>query len=94
MGESEIISRAPTLVKICSQKHILRLVKEAYAGLSLEHVPSPPAGIAPRVDTQYFLVSRSGPCWEAIQKTKEIGIYVPEVFRNVELDLRIMLQGK
>jgi type VI secretion system protein ImpJ len=46
------------------------------------------------VDTQYFLVSRSGPCWEAIQKTKEIGIYVPEVFRNVELDLRIMLQGK
>jgi type VI secretion system protein ImpJ len=94
MGESEIMSKAPTLVKICSQKHILRLVKEAYAGLSLEHVPSPPAGIAPRVDTQYFLVSRSGPCWEAIQKTREIGIYVPAVFRNVELDLRIMLQGQ
>ncbi|HWA59096.1 MAG TPA: type VI secretion system baseplate subunit TssK [Gemmatimonadales bacterium] len=94
MGESEIISRVPSLVKICSQKHILRLVKEAYAGLSLEHVPSAPAGIAPRVDTQYFLISRSGPCWEAIQKTKEIGIYVPEIFRNVELDLRIMMQGQ
>lgn len=93
MGESEIISRVPTLVKVCSQRHILRLVKEAYAGLAVEHVPSPPAGIAPRVDTQYFLVSRSGPCWEAIVKTKEIGIYVPAAFRNVELDLRIMLQG-
>lgn len=94
MGESEIITKATALVKICSQKHILRLVKEAYAGLTLEHIPSPPAGIAPRVDTQYFVVSRSGPCWEAIQKTKEIGIYVPEAFRSVELDLRVLLQGQ
>lgn len=94
LGESEIIRQAPALVKICSQKHILRLVKEAYAGLGLEHVPSPPAGIAPRVDTQYFLISRSGPCWEAIQKTREIGIYVPAAFQNVELDLRILMQGQ
>jgi type VI secretion system protein ImpJ len=93
IGEGDIIARVPQLVKVCSQKHILRLVKEAYAGLNLEHLPSPPAGIAPRVDTQYFIITRSGPCWEAIQKTKEIGIYVPEVFRNVEIELRVMLQS-
>ncbi|HXI20597.1 MAG TPA: type VI secretion system baseplate subunit TssK, partial [Gemmatimonadales bacterium] len=92
LGEADLITRVPQLVKVCSQRHILRLVKEAYAGLTLEHLASPPAGIAPRVDTQYFLITRAGPCWEAIQKTKEIGIYVPEAFKNPELDLRVLLQ--
>lgn len=93
IGDAEVISRVPQLVKVCSQKHILRLVKEAYAGLTLEHLPSPPAGIAPRVDTQYFVISRSGPCWEAIQKTGEVGVYVPQAFRDAEVDLRVLLQS-
>jgi len=93
VGEANIITGVPQLVKVCSQKHILRLVKEAFAGLTLEHLPSPPAGIAPRVDTQYFNIQKAGPCWEAIQKTREIGVYLPEAFKNPELDLRVLLQG-
>jgi type VI secretion system protein ImpJ len=93
LGEAETIARVPQLVKICSERHILRLVKEAYAGLALEHLVAPPAAIAPRVGTQYFTIHRAGPCWEAIQKTSQIGIYVPEAFPNLELDLRIQLQG-
>lgn len=94
IGEAEVIARVPQLLKICSQRHILRLVKEAYAGLALQYQQTPPAGIAPRVDTQYFLITKSGPCWDAIQKTKEIGIYVPAQFQNVELELKVLLQGQ
>ncbi len=68
-------------------------MKEAYAGLTLTHIPSAPAGIAPRVGTHYFLIEQKGPCWEAIQKTSEVGIYVPERFRDLELELKVLLQG-
>jgi type VI secretion system protein ImpJ len=91
VGDANIIRGVPTLAKVCSQKHILRLVKEAYAGLTLTHLPAPPSGIAPRADTQYFVIEQSGPCWEAIQRTKEVGVYLPEAFTNAELELKVLL---
>lgn len=92
VGDAEVIGRVPLLMKVCSQKHILRLVREAYAGLALSHLPSPPSGIAPRLGTQYFEIERAGPCWEAIVKTAEVGVYAPEQFRDLELELRVMVQ--
>lgn len=91
--DADIITKGPTLVKVCSQKHILRLVKEAYAGLTLEHIPAPPAAIAPRVGTHYFLIGQSGPCWDAIQKTAEVGVYVPDAFRDAEVELKVLTTG-
>ncbi|HWA15483.1 MAG TPA: type VI secretion system baseplate subunit TssK, partial [Gemmatimonadales bacterium] len=89
-ADADVITRVPALVKVCSQKHILRLVKEAYAGLTLEHIPAPPAAIAPRVGTHYFLIGQSGPCWDAIQKTGEVGVYVPDAFRDAEVELKVL----
>lgn len=93
IAAAELIRQVPQLVKVCSQKHILRLVKEAFAGLTLQHVPAPPAAIAPRADTQYFSIARAGPCWEAMVKSADVGIYVPDGIRDVELELRILPQG-
>lgn len=92
-GDADVITKVPQLVKVCSQKHILRLVKEAYAGLSLEHIAAPPAGIAPRVGTHYFLIAQTGPCWDAIQKTSEVGVYVPDAFRDSEVELKVLMAG-
>lgn len=91
IGDVDLIRTAPQLIKVCSQKHILRLVKEAYPGLTLQHVASPPSAIAPRPDMKYFTVIRSGPCWEAIAKSHDIGIYVPDGIRDAELELRVLL---
>lgn len=91
IGDVELIRSAPQLIKVCSQKHILRLVKEAYPGLTLQHVPAPPSSIAPRADMRYFTVIRSGPCWEAMAKSEDIGIYVPDGIRDAELELRVLL---
>lgn len=91
VAAGELMRGVPQLIKVCSQKHILRLVKEAYPGLTLQHVPAPPSSIAPRPDTQYFTVIRSGPCWEAIVKSQDVGIYVPDGVRDAELELRVLL---
>lgn len=88
----EVISGVPRLVKICSEKHIRRLVKEAYPGLALEHAPTLPAGLSPRVGTEYFRVGRTDPCWASISDTGEAGIYVPGAFPDPELEVVVLLE--
>jgi predicted component of type VI protein secretion system len=83
----------PRLVKLCSSKHIVRLVKEAYPGLGLEHEPSPPADIAPRVGWIYFRVQRDEACWSSIVDSAKIGVYVPAAIPDAELQLSVILEG-
>jgi type VI secretion system protein ImpJ len=93
MGESDLIIGVPGLVKICSQKYVPRLVKEALPGLALEHVPSPPAAISPRIGTAYFRIQQQGPCWEAMKKAGDVGVYLPQAFPGAEIEIRVQTQG-
>jgi type VI secretion system protein ImpJ len=92
IGEPELITKAPRHVKVCSSELLPELVKTALPGLSLTHLPVPPSAIAPKVDFQYFGVSRTGSVWEHIVKTRKVGIYVPGEFPNPELELLIVLE--
>jgi len=80
------------LVKVCSAKFVGELVKRALPGLTLTHLPAPPAAISPKVTTQYFSVTKSGPCWDHIVETKEVGIYVPGDIPNAEVELLVVLE--
>ncbi len=91
MGEAELITRAPQLIKICSSKFVGELVKRAMAGLALTHLPVPPSAISTRVESQYFGVSREGPFWDHIVQTRRVGIYVPGDFPDAELELLVVL---
>ncbi|MBA4156466.1 MAG: type VI secretion system baseplate subunit TssK [Gemmatimonadetes bacterium] len=91
-GGAEIAARVPKLVKICSSKHIARLVTEAYPGLALEHVTSPPSQLSPRLDMQYFSIESLGPCWKSIVDTREVGVYVPAAIAEAELELAVLLE--
>jgi type VI secretion system protein ImpJ len=91
---SEVIARTGRVVKVCSAKFIARLVREAYPGLGIEHVPVPPAEIAPRLGTQYFAVQRTEPCWQSIVATGEVGLYVPAALPDVELELKVVLERR
>ena len=88
----DVIERVPRLVKVCSAKHIVRLVREAYPGLGIEHVPAPPAAIAPRIGTTYFRISRTEPCWRSIVDTSQVGVYVPAALPDADLDLVIVAE--
>jgi type VI secretion system protein ImpJ len=90
MPGPELAGRFPQLSKVCSNKFVLELVRRAFPGLTLDHLPYPPAAISPRSDMTYFSIQRSGPCWDTIVSTQEIGVYVPEAIADVEVELSIV----
>ncbi len=93
LGEAELITATPALVKVCSARFVGELVKRALPGLKLSHVTAPPASLAPRITSQYFTVNRSGPCWDHILETRRVGIYVPVDIPAPKLDLLVLLDS-
>ena len=93
IGEAELIERVPRLAKVCSREFIVKLVQRAMPGLTLTQLAIPPAAVSPRLETQYFVVNRAGPCWESIVKTRQVGVYVPGELPNPEIELLVVLES-
>jgi type VI secretion system protein ImpJ len=92
-GHAEVITRVPHLVKVCASRYTPELVRRAYPGLPLEHLPSPPSAISPRLDSQYFSVAKEGQCWDSLVQTGEVGIYVPDSIPNAEVELLVLIES-
>jgi type VI secretion system protein ImpJ len=90
----DIVDRVPKVVKVCSAKVIGWLVNKAYPGMGLEHVPVPPAELAPRIGMHYFALHRTEPCWANIVETGEAGLYVPASVPDAELELKVVLERR
>jgi type VI secretion system protein ImpJ len=98
VGEVDLISQTPSLVKICSLAFVPELVKRALRGMGLVHLPIPPSAIPARADTQYFSISRGGSqsergCWEHIMQTRYVGVYVPGEIPDPKLELLVILDS-
>ncbi|HYP05462.1 MAG TPA: type VI secretion system baseplate subunit TssK, partial [Bryobacteraceae bacterium] len=91
IGEVELITRTPQLVKVCSNV-VGELVKRALPGMPLAHLPVPPSAISTKVDTQYFAINKGGPCWEHMMQTKQIGVYIPGEIPSPEAELLVILE--
>jgi len=92
LGEAEVITRTPQLVKVCSAKFVGELVKRAIAGLTLAHQPVPPSAIPVKLEMQYFSINRFGPFWEHIVQTRRVGIYIPGELPDPEVELLVILE--
>lgn len=92
-SEAQIIAEVPKLVKVCSSKFVGELVRRAVAGLTLTHLPVPPAAIPVTVETQYFGISKDAPFWNHLAETKQVGVYVPDHLPNPELELLVILEN-
>ena len=93
VSEPELISRTPQLVKLCSKDFVPQLVKRALPGMALTHLPVPPSAIPVKADYQYFSVSRSGPCWDHIVQTRQLGLYVPGDLPAPAVELLVILEA-
>jgi type VI secretion system protein ImpJ len=91
LGEADLIDRVPRLVKFCSAKFVTELVKRLLPGMVLGHLPVPPSEIETRVDCQYFVVSRFGPCWEHIVQSRQVGVYIPSEIPLIAIRLLVLL---
>jgi len=88
---AELAAQVPRLLKVCSAKHIVRLVKEGLPGIGLEHVAAPPGGLTPDPGVQYFLMDRNEPCWASVRDSGEVGVYVPQSVADAALEVVILL---
>jgi type VI secretion system protein ImpJ len=93
LGEAEIITRTPAVVKVCSARFVGELVRRAMPGLSLTHLPVPPSTIRAKLEMQYFGLNKSGPFWDNIVQTRRVGIYVPGDLPDPEVELIVILES-
>jgi type VI secretion system protein ImpJ len=91
--EAEIMNRGPQLIKVCSPPFVRELVKRALPGLAMTHLPTPPPAVSTRRETQYFGLSRGGPCWDHMVSTRKIGVYVPGEFPAPEVEILVVLDN-
>lgn len=92
MGDAELMAKAPPLIKVCSPAFVRELVKRALPGLVLTHLPVPPPAVSARLETQYFGLSKGGPCWDHINLTRKVGAYVPGEFPDPEIEILVVLE--
>lgn len=93
VGEAELMAGTPRLVKVCTPPFVRELVKRALPGMALTHLPVPPPAISARVETQYFGISRTGPCWDHLVQTRRVGVYVPGDLPNPEVEILVVLEN-
>src|ERR1700722_829991 len=93
LGDADLMRRVPLLVKVCSARFVVELVKRALPGLGLTHLPTPPAEVAAKVDSQYFVINRTGPCWQHIVETRQAGVHVPGEIPSPEMSLIVLLDN-
>ncbi len=93
IGEVELMDTTPRLIKVCTPPFVRELVKRALPGLALTHLPVPPPAISARLEAQYFGISRNGPCWDHMVKTRQIGVYVPGEFLDPDIEILVVLES-
>ncbi len=99
-GAGKLARDVPRLVKVCAARHVMRLVREAFPGMTLDHVPSPPAELSPRLGTEYFSIQKDEPCWTTILEVAEgeseekgrLGVYAPDALPDPELELVVIFE--
>lgn len=92
VGSAELIGRTPQLVKICSARFVSELVKRAMSGLALRHLPVTPPAVSAKAEMEYFSLDRSGPFWDHIVQTRQIGVYVPGDLPDPDVELLAVLE--
>jgi type VI secretion system protein ImpJ len=92
MGDADLMAKAPPLIKVCSPAFVRELVKRALPGMALTHLPVPPPAVSARLETQYFGLSKGGPCWDHLNLTRKVGVYVPGEFPDPEIEILVVLE--
>jgi type VI secretion system protein ImpJ len=93
LDATQLSQKLPHLVKVCARRFITELVRRAMPGAPLQHLPIPPSAISPRSDWQYFAIGKSGPAWDTVVSTREIGVYIPAAFPEAQAELSILVES-
>jgi len=85
--EEKLIREVPLKAKVSASDRVDQLIAAALKGLTLRHLPTPPAEIPVQPGRQYFQLDKTGEHWEAVKKSRSISFYIPPEFKNLKLEL-------
>lgn len=91
LGIDEVIRKVPQLVKVAANGDIQRIIRNSLGGLTLRHMPAPPAAIPMKLDNQYFSFNQNGPLWDAIQLSRSISVFAPSEVADAKLEVIVVL---
>jgi type VI secretion system protein ImpJ len=90
-NQADLLRKTPNLVKVGSHDSIDRLIRQALPGLGLTYVANPPSAVPVKLSHHYFLLSRSGPEWEAVVRARTVAVYVPAEVPSPQMELVLIL---
>ncbi len=90
----ELAQRVPHAIKVSAADSLDRLIRQALAGMTVSYVPSPPAVIPVKLNHHYFRLDQAGVDWQAVQRARNLAVYVPEELPDAQLELVIVLPPK
>jgi type VI secretion system protein ImpJ len=92
MGVDDIIRKVPQYIKITSKEGIQQLIQKALAGVTLRHMPTPPAAIPMKLDNQYFSFNQSGPLWDSIKLSRTVAVFAPSDIVDPKMEVIVVVE--
>lgn len=92
MRQAELAAKVLHGCKVGSADVVDTLIRQALPGLELTHVPQPPASVPVKLDFLYFTLRRAGAAWDAIERARNLAVYVPADLRDARFELVIVLR--
>jgi type VI secretion system protein ImpJ len=92
LRQADLVSKVLHGCKVGSADVVDTLIRQALPGLALAHAPQPPGAIPVKLDHQYFALRRDGTAWEAVERARNLAVYVPEELAQAKFELVIVLR--
>ncbi|MDB5745920.1 MAG: tssK [Massilia sp.] len=83
----QLVDVVPLRFKVGAPDDVEKFVLSALPGVRLQYTPQPPAALAVRPDTCYFMLESKGQMYERMLKAESISIYVPAGMKELKLEL-------
>ena len=92
LRQQDLIPKVLHGCKVGSADVVENLIRQALPGLEMAHVASPPPAVPVKLDFQYFALRKSGSSWDAIERARNLAVYVPAELSDARFELVIVLR--
>jgi type VI secretion system protein ImpJ len=89
---AELVHKVLSGCKVGSADVVDTLIRQALPGLALEHLPQPPGAVPVKLDHQYFALRRDGTAWDAVERARNLAVYVPAELGQARFELVVVLR--
>jgi type VI secretion system protein ImpJ len=87
VSPEELAQRFPLQSKFGSSTQLPQLVRSHLPGISISALPVPPRQIPFSTGVVYYELNRVGPMWDNVLKHGGLGMYIAEVFPDLNIEL-------